>query len=69
MMESILLVALSLVIIYNAVAVGKLLERIHVFKVLNSTVDAIDEISEKPAQYRLGYLAALDKVGQGVHNK
>lgn len=69
MMGVILSVGISLFIIYYAVAVGKLIERIRVFNILSSTVDALDEISEKPAQYRLGYLAALDKVGQGVHNK
>lgn len=69
MIEYLLLTAIVVFIIYYAVAVGKLKERIRVYSILNDTVDAIDEISEKPAQYRLGYLAALEKVGHEVHDK
>lgn len=46
---------------------GVAAERFRVYKILNKTVDRIDEISEKPAEYRLGYLAALDIIGQEVH--
>ena len=69
MIELIIEVAAFVFIAWYSTNVGKLIERIRVYSILNNTVDALDEISEKPAQYRLGYLAALDKVGQGVHKK
>lgn len=47
--------------------VGEVVERFRVYKILNKTVDRIDEISEKSVDYRLGYLAALDIIGQEVH--
>lgn len=46
---------------------GEVTERFRVYKILNKTVDRIDEISEKPVEYRLGYLAALGIIGQEVH--
>lgn len=55
--------------VYFAYSVGIMLERIRMLHVLDKTLDRIDEIHEKPAQYRLGYLAALDIASQEVHGK
>ena len=69
MIDLIIEVAAFVFIAWYSTNVGKFIERIRVYSILNNTVDTLDEISEKPAQYRLGYLAALVKVRQGVHNK
>lgn len=62
-------IVLGILVVGTIFRVGEVTERFRVYMILDKSVDALDEISEKPAQYRLGYLAALDKVGQGVHNK
>lgn len=68
MIEFIQMVMITLSV-YFAYRVGVMLDQIRMFKVLDKALDRIEEIREKPVEYRLGYLAALDIVGQEVHRK
>ncbi|WAX12522.1 hypothetical protein EC55P2_00032 [Enterococcus phage EC55P2] len=49
--------------------IGGMIERVRVFKVLDKAIDQMEGIPEKSVEYRLGYLEALGRIGQGVHPK